>query len=154
MGKIEAVCISQRRGTPKIPIVEAEFVEGWGIADDAHAGRWHRQVSILAAESIENVKKKLPDISQGAFAENIITSGLDLTGVGVGDTLEIGSGVVLEITQLGKVCHEECEIQKATGDCIMPKEGVFARVLQGGTVNPGDPISITGKADRDRKDGD
>lgn len=154
MGRIEAICISQQRGTPKRPISDAEFVEEWGIADDAHAGRWHRQVSILAAESIENAKEILPDISQGAFAENIITSGLDLREVGVGDRLQIGGEVILEITQLGKVCHEECEIQIATGDCIMPKEGLFARVLKGGIVNPGDPVSINRKVDKTGKDGD
>ncbi|MCI5125950.1 MAG: MOSC domain-containing protein, partial [Candidatus Electrothrix sp. AR5] len=101
----------------------------------------HRQVSLLAGESIDRVKEKLPQLTQGAFAENIITRGVDLGSVTVGDTLRIGSEILLEITQIGKKCHDDgCAIKKATGDCIMPKEGIFAKVLQGGEAKAGDAI--------------
>ena len=140
MGTVEAVCISRERGTVKKPVAEAELVADQGIVGDAHAGQGHRQVSLLAAESIDTMKEKLPQIAQGAFAENIITRGLNLNEFGVGDRLRIGKHAVLEITQIGKECHEGCAIRTATGDCIMPREGVFTRVHQGGRVKPGDPI--------------
>jgi MOSC domain-containing protein YiiM len=140
-GTIEAVCISVERGTPKKPVPEAVFVAGWGIEGDAHAGGWHRQVSILAAESIDEMKEKLPNIARGAFAENIITRGLDPAGIRVGDRLRIGEKVLVEITQIGKECHEGCAIRTITGDCIMPRLGLFTRVLEGGDVKPGDPVT-------------
>ncbi len=140
MGTVEAICISRERGTAKKPVAEAELVADRGIAGDAHAGQGHRQVSLLAAESIDRMKEKLPQLAQGAFAENIITRGLNLNEFVVGDRLRIGKRVVLEITQIGKECHEVCAIRTVTGDCIMPREGVFTRVLHGGRVRPGDPI--------------
>jgi len=121
----------------------ATFKAGFGIIDDAHAGKWHRQVSLLAGESIDTVKEKLPTLKDGAFAENIITRDLDLGSVSVGDSLQIGTDIILEITQIGKKCHNDgCVIKKATGDCIMPKEGIFAKVIQGGTAQAHDSILL------------
>ncbi|MEN8189356.1 MAG: MOSC domain-containing protein [Thermodesulfobacteriota bacterium] len=138
---IEAICISSKKGIVKQEIDDVRFDDNWGIADDAHGGKWHRQVSLLAGESIDRVKEKLPRLKNGAFAENIITRGIDLTTIGVGEQLRLGDEVVLEITQIGKKCHNDgCAIKKATGDCIMPKEGLFARVIQGGRLQKGDPI--------------
>jgi MOSC domain-containing protein YiiM len=141
MAHVEAVCISVKKGTVKREQPSVKLVEEWGIEDDAHAGKWHRQVSLLAGESIDNVKEILPTLKNGAFAENIITRGIDLLKVPVGQQLAFGQGVVLEITQIGKECHNDgCAIKKATGDCIMPKEGLFARVIKGGTISVNDEI--------------
>lgn len=143
MAHVEAVCISVKKGTVKREQGSVELVEDWGIESDAHAGKWHRQVSLLAGESIDNVKEILPTLKNGAFAENIITRGIDLVKVKVGQQLTVGEGVVLEITQIGKECHNAgCAIKKATGDCIMPREGIFAKVLKGGKVQKGDTIQI------------
>ncbi len=140
---IEAICISEKKGIPKKTVEQSIFQTGFGIIDDAHAGDWHRQVSLLAGESIDRVKEKLPALTAGAFAENIITRGIDLSSVRKGDRLRLGEEVVLEVTQIGKQCHNDgCAIKKATGDCIMPKQGVFARVIQGGSVSAGDPAVI------------
>ena len=141
MATIEAICISKKKGIPKSPITEATFQVGFGIVSDAHGGDWHRQVSLLAGESIDGVKKKLPQLTHGAFAENIITRGIDLKKIAVGDTLQIGTDILIEITQIGKECHDSgCAIKKATGDCIMPREGIFAKVIQGGEAKAGDEI--------------
>jgi len=138
---VEAVCISPKKGMVKREVGEAILREDWGIENDAHAGKWHRQVSLLAGESIDGVKKTLPTLKNGAFAENIITRGMDLTAIQVGDQLQVGDTVILEISQIGKKCHNDgCAIKKATGDCIMPKEGLFARVVRGGHVKNGDRI--------------
>lgn len=142
MSIVEAICISSERGVTKSPIPEAEFIAEWGIAEDAHAGKGHRQVSMLSAESIDRMRERIPGLTEGAFAENIITRGLDLTQIRIGDIVRIGSDVILEVTQLGKECHEACEIGRSTGACIMPVEGVFVRVLSGGSARPGDNISI------------
>ncbi|MDR9502480.1 MAG: MOSC domain-containing protein [Desulfurivibrionaceae bacterium] len=142
MATVEAICTSAKKGIVKKAVSQALFEKDFGIIDDAHAGKWHRQVSLLAAESIDNVKKKLPTLKDGAFAENLITKGLDITKVKVGDQLQIGATIILEITQIGKKCHNDgCAIKKATGDCIMPKEGLFAKVIEGGTARAGDTIS-------------
>lgn len=139
---IEAICISSKKGVAKKPVAQAEFQVGFGIIGDAHGGDWHRQISLLAGESIDTVKEKLPQLKEGAFAENIITRGLDFTVIKVGDQVRIGSDIILEITQIGKKCHNDgCAIKKATGDCIMPKEGLFAKVIQGGRVKAGEPIA-------------
>jgi MOSC domain-containing protein YiiM len=115
--------------------------QDWGIVDDAHAGKWHRQVSLLAGESIDQVKEQLPGLRHGSFAENIVTRDIDLSGLQVGDRLILGTEVVLEITQIGKECHNQgCAVKRKTGDCIMPREGLFARVICSGTVKPGDTI--------------
>ena len=138
---VEAICISGKKGMVKREIEEVFFENDWGIEQDAHAGKWHRQVSLLAAESIDRVKQQLPTLKNGAFAENIITRNIDLTAVKIGDQLHLGEDVILEITQIGKKCHNDgCVIKKATGDCIMPKEGLFARVISGGTLQKGDVI--------------
>lgn len=143
MAHVEAVCISEKKGIVKREQIEATLKEEWGIENDAHAGKWHRQVSLLAGESIDTVKEVLPTLKKGAFAENIITRGIDLTALRIGDRLRIGTGVVLEITQIGKVCHNDgCAIKKATGDCIMPREGIFSRVITGGTIKANDAIQL------------
>ena len=141
MAHVEAVCLSHKKGIVKKEQPQVEMLENWGIDGDAHAGDWHRQVSLLAGESIDNVKEILPSLKNGAFAENIITRGIDLNVVQVGDRLQVGDQVVLEITQIGKECHNSgCAIKKATGDCIMPREGIFARVIKGGAVGKDDTI--------------
>jgi MOSC domain-containing protein YiiM len=135
MAHVEAVCLSHKKGIVKKEQGNVVLIENWGIDGDAHAGDWHRQVSLLAGESIDNVKEVLPTLKNGAFAENIITRGIDLTTLKIGDRLQVGDTVVLEITQIGKECHNDgCAIKKATGDCIMPKEGIFSRVIQGGEI--------------------
>lgn len=143
MATIEAVCVSHKKGIVKKEQEGIELKKAWGIEGDAHAGDWHRQVSLLAGESIDQVKEILPALKNGAFAENIITRGIDLTILGIGSKLRLGDGVLLEITQIGKECHNSgCAIKKATGDCIMPREGIFAKVLEGGKIVPGDDIVL------------
>lgn len=141
MAIVEAVCTSSKKGMVKKEQQEVEFRKEWGIEGDAHAGDWHRQVSLLAGESIDQVKEILPSLKKGAFAENIITRGVTLSTLALGDRLQVGNTVILEITQIGKECHNSgCVIKKATGDCIMPREGLFAKVLADGKVVPGDEI--------------
>ena len=141
MGTVEAVCISDKKGMVKQAQKQIELKKDWGIDGDAHAGEWHRQVSLLAGESIDYVKKILPSLQDGAFAENLITRGIDLGSLSVGSKLRVGESVVLQITQIGKECHNSgCVIKKATGDCIMPREGLFAEVVEGGNVRPDDKI--------------
>lgn len=141
MSTVEAVCTSSKKGTVKREQDQVSLKAEWGIEGDAHAGAWHRQVSLLAAESIDQVLEVLPSLKKGAFAENIITRGINLAALGIGSRLRIGASVVLEITQIGKECHNSgCAIKKATGDCIMPREGLFAKVITGGHIAPGDGI--------------
>ena len=142
MSKVLAICISKHKGTLKNEVSEANFIEEFGIEGDAHAGKWHRQVSLLAVESIEK-SKGMPTngLCHGVFAENITTKGIVLYTLPVGTRLQIGEAVI-EITQIGKECHEGCAIQKTVGKCIMPKEGVFAKVIKGGNVYNNDPIQI------------
>lgn len=135
--KIEAICLSSRQGTQKSPVKEALLVENHGLQGDAHAGNWHRQVSFLAAEDIEEMEEKGLKLQPGAFGENIVTRGIDWTKVACGGKIVIGE-VELEVTQLGKECHTPCAIYHAVGYCIMPERGVFARVLKGGKINVGD----------------
>lgn len=143
MGVVEAVCVSEKKGMVKKEVPEIILKENWGITGDAHAGDWHRQVSLLAAESIEEVKKKMPGLRHGVFAENIVCRGLKLTALSIGDRLVIDGQVVLEVTQIGKECHNAgCAIKKATGDCIMPKEGIFTKVIHGGVVKAGLAIAM------------
>jgi len=142
MGKIEAICISRKKGRVKKRIPEAEFRVAHGIVGDAHAGNWHRQVSILARESIDVMREQIPNLADGAFAENLVLSGLDFSGVTIGDRLLLGQNIVLEITQIGKECHTACAIRSLTGDCIMPREGIFCRVLSGGRLAPGDDACL------------
>ncbi len=143
MAYVEAVCTSEKKGIVKREQQSVVIRKEWGIENDAHAGKWHRQVSLLAGESIDNVKEILPTLKKGAFAENIITRGIDLVGIQIGQRITVGDEVVLEITQIGKECHNAgCAIKKATGDCIMPKEGIFATVIQGGRVQAGDSLNF------------
>ncbi len=146
MGHIEAICISRKKGVVKKPISSSIFIEDWGIEGDAHAGKWHRQISLLAGESIDKMKEKIPSLSQGAFAENIITRGINLLKLNIGDELILNDGIILEITQIGKECHTSCAIKTRTGDCIMPREGLFARVINGGIVKKGDSIKVFNSA--------
>jgi MOSC domain-containing protein YiiM len=142
-GFVEAVCISAEKGTIKRSISQILLKQDWGIEGDAHAGDWHRQVSILAGESIDRMRQKMPELDHGMFAENIVTRGLDLSGLIIGDSLRVGHDVILEITQIGKECHNSgCAIKSATGECIMPKEGLFCRVVQGGAIEAGMGIRI------------
>lgn len=141
MGYVEAVCTSEKKGVVKRRRAEVTLQADWGIENDAHAGKWHRQVSLLAGESIDAVKKRLPTLKNGAFAENIITRGINLAALKIGDRLQIGDSVIVEITQIGKECHNSgCAIKKLTGDCIMPREGLFSRVITGGTIKASDPV--------------
>ncbi len=141
MGIIEAVCISEKKGMVKQAQEQVELKKDWGICGDAHAGRWHRQVSLLAGESIDQVKNIIPSLKDGAFAENLITRGINLDSLPIGSRLRVGESAVLQITQIGKECHNSgCAIKKATGDCIMPREGIFAKVLEGGYVEPNNKI--------------
>ena len=141
MGKSRGICISDERGTAKYAIEEALLVEDFGIEGDAHAGKWHRQVSLLGYEKIEDFKKRGADVAPGAFGENLIVEGFDLRSIPVGTRMKCGD-VILEITQIGKECHSHCNIYKTVGDCIMPREGIFSKVIKGGKVHVGDSIEI------------
>lgn len=141
-GQVFAVSLSPKKGTRKRPVPSVRLRLGWGVVDDAHTGPGPRQVSLLAMEDIETVKKFYPDIKPGDFAENITTRGIDLGRVSAGDLVRIGESVCLEVTQIGKDCHAGCEIQRLVGRCIMPAKGVFARVVQGGNVQKNDPLTV------------
>lgn len=142
MGKIMAVNISEKKGTQKVNVHSANVIEDFGLEKDAHAGKWHRQVSLLSYEKIEGFKAKGAPVEEGAFGENLIVQGFDLKSLPVGTRLRCGDDVVLEVTQIGKQCHSGCEIYKIMGDCIMPREGIFTRVLHGGVVSEGDEVNI------------
>ncbi|MFZ4858822.1 MAG: MOSC domain-containing protein [Desulfuromonadaceae bacterium] len=139
MAHVLAVCISENKGERKKPVEAVELRENHGIVGDAHAGDWHRQVSLLAQESIDKMRALGLDVSAGDFAENITTSGIDLVSLPIGAHLQIGK-TLLEVTQIGKECHTRCAIFYQAGDCVMPKEGIFVKVLQGGTIGQGDTI--------------
>ena len=141
MGKLLAICTSPQRGTVKTEVPSATLTPEWGIVGDAHAGDWHRQISMLSEESVDKMRAALPQLKAGAFAENINTRGIDLKRLPVGTRLRIGETVV-EVTQIGKECHNDCVIKQKTGECIMPQEGVFARVLQGGEIHVGDEVTM------------
>ena len=141
MARVVSVNISEEKGTPKHPVESVTLKLRHGIVGDAHAGDWHRQVSLLAEESIDTLRAALPDLSPGAFAENINTVGIDLKSLPVGTRLRIGTAVA-EVTQIGKECHGECAIRKAAGTCVMPTEGIFAVVRREGVVHPGDTVEI------------
>ena len=139
MAQVLAVCISENKGERKKPVESVELRESHGIVGDAHAGDWHRQVSLLAQESIDKMRALGLDVNAGDFAENITTTGIDLVGLPIGSRLQIGQ-TLLEVTQIGKECHTRCAIFYQAGDCVMPKEGIFTKVLQGGTIKNGDSI--------------
>lgn len=140
-GRIVAVSISRNKGERKTPVDGVDLREEHGIVGDAHAGSWHRQVSLLARESIDKMRSLGLDVDSGDFAENITTSGIDLPALPVGSRLRVG-GAVLEVTQIGKECHTRCAIYHQAGDCVMPKEGIFARVVRGGAVHAGEPVEV------------
>ena len=141
MGRVLGICISERRGTQKKEVEEAVLKENWGIEGDAHAGNWHRQVSLLSFEKIEDFRAKGADVDFGAFGENLIVEGYNLRKLPVGTRFHIGEAV-LELTQIGKECHSHCEIYKKMGDCIMPREGVFAEVVKDGRIHRGDEVEM------------
>ena len=140
-GRVVAVCISEKKGERKKPVREISVRENYGIEDDAHAGDWHRQISLLAMESIKKMQAKGLDVTTGDFAENITTEGIDLPSLPIGTRLEIGD-TLTEVTQIGKECHTRCAIFQQAGDCVMPREGIFVKVLRGGTIRNNDSIKI------------
>ena len=131
-----------RRGTAKYPVETAKIVPDWGIEEDAHGGKWHRQISLLALEKIEAFREKGADVDFGAFGENLIVEGFDLRNVPVDSEIRIGDAVRLKVTQIGKECHSHCAIYQRMGDCIMPREGIFAEVLTGGMIRVGDCVEV------------
>ncbi len=141
MGNIIAVCTSEKKGTQKQNVGSARFVENWGIEHDAHAGDWHRQVSLLSHDRVEEFRARGAQVEDGAFGENLVVSGFDFKTMPIGTKFQCND-VVLELTQVGKQCHAHCEIYKVMGDCIMPREGVFTRVLHGGTISVGDTLTV------------
>ena len=147
-GRVIAVCISEKKGTQKKEVPSVKLVPDWGIENDAHAGKWHRQVSLLALEKIEAFREKGADVDYGAFGENIVAEGFDFRTLPVGTRFRRGDAL-LELSQIGKECHTHCAIYHQVGDCIMPREGVFTVVLRGGTVKAGDEIEMI-DADPDR----
>ncbi len=143
IGRILAISISNRKGTPKSNVDSAILIEDYGIENDAHAGKWHRQVSFLAIESIQRMRDKgLPKLRPGAFAENITTEFIDLPLLKIGSIVKIGSEAELEITQIGKECHAKCAIYYKVGDCVMPTDGIFGIVKKGGKISCGDEVII------------
>ncbi|MGI6095522.1 MAG: molybdenum cofactor synthesis domain-containing protein [Lachnospiraceae bacterium] len=149
MGIVKAVCISEKKGTQKHNVNQALFIEDYGIEKDAHAGKWHRQVSLLSCEKIEDFKSRGAVVKDGAFGENLIVDGFDFRSLPVGTIFQCGE-VILEMTQIGKECHSHCEIYKIMGECIMPREGVFAKVIHGGVISVGDEMKIIGEKKRYR----
>jgi MOSC domain-containing protein YiiM len=146
MSKVIAVCISKKKGVKKTPVKEVIIEEDYGVAGDAHADcQTHRQVSLLSLESINKMRRLGFELSPGDFAENITTEGIDLVSLPVGTRILAGDEVVLEMSQIGKECHAACAIRRQVGDCIMPREGIFARVIRGGTLRPGDSIRTDGE---------
>lgn len=145
--KIESIAVSRKKGTRKTQVPETELIADHGLEGDAHAGQWHRQVSFLSSESIQKARDRGLDVTFGDFAENIATSGIDWKNVPVGARLRIGEAALVEITQIGKECHNRCAIYYMAGDCIMPREGIFARVLEGGRIRCGDAITILDRPD-------
>jgi molybdopterin adenylyltransferase len=146
-GRIVAVSVSNRKGIKKSNLPECKLLEDEGLDGDAHAGDWHRQVSLLAVESIHKIREKGLEVSPGDFAENITTSGLKIWQLSTGTRLAVGNEALLEVTQIGKECHDRCAIYHQVGDCVMPREGVFTRVLRGGTIRPGDEVRVLPEAD-------
>jgi len=141
-GKVLAVNVSEEKGTKKTNVQSCALLKDFGLKGDAHAGPWHRQVSLLANESIDKMKAMGLKVGYGDFAENITTEGVDLVHLPIGTTIRVGDSVLLRVTQIGKECHERCAIYYQAGDCVMPKEGIFAEVLSEGEVKAGDEIII------------
>ncbi len=148
--RVAAVCISEKKGTSKRNVHSAEAIKGYGLKDDAHAGKWHRQVSLLALEDIEVMRRKGLDLHPGDFAENITTKGIKLESLAIGTKLKIGNEVTLKVSQIGKVCPHPCAIFYKIGHCIMPKKGIFTEVVKGGTIRTGDVIKVLRGKSRER----
>jgi MOSC domain-containing protein YiiM len=142
IGRVVAVSVSDRKGIKKHNTDAGRLIENFGLAGDAHAGDWHRQVSLLGVESIAKIRAKGLDVAPGDFAENITTAGIILWELPLGTRLKLGDQVLAEVTQIGKQCHNRCAIFHQVGDCVMPREGIFARVIKGGRVRPGDAIVV------------
>jgi MOSC domain-containing protein YiiM len=150
--EIVAVCTSESKGERKTDVGQAELKKGFGLVGDAHGGDWHRQVSLLAIESIDKMRAAGLDVGPGDFAENLTTRGIEWYSLPIGTRFRVGACVLLEMTQIGKECHDRCAIYHQAGDCVMPKEGVFAIVIEGGTVKSGDAVEILAAVvDRDSK---
>jgi len=147
-GEIVAVCTSANKGERKVDSGAGVLVQGFGLEGDAHGGDWHRQVSLLATESIAKMQAAGLNVGPGDFAENLTTRGLDLCHLPVGTRLRVGAGALLEISQIGKICHERCAIFYQAGDCVMPREGIFAVVLEGGAVRSGDVIEVVTEGEK------
>ena len=143
MAEILAINISEKKGIPKTEVNEVVMKENYGIVGDAHAGKGIRQVSLLANESIDKIRDRIKTgLCFGRFAENITTSGIELSTLSLGTKLKLGKDIIIEITQIGKECHNDCEIKRIAGECVMPKEGAFGIVINGGSVSKGDKIEI------------
>ena len=148
--RVVSINISDKKGVRKKAVDTAVLKEDYGIEHDAHAsGTWHRQISLLALESIKKMQAKGLDVGSGDFAENLTTEGIDLISLPIGTRITVGENIEVEVSQIGKVCHNRCAIYHQAGDCVMPKEGIFAKVLRGGTVKTGDDIKITGSKPSD-----
>jgi len=141
-GKVVAVCLSPNKGGRKKDAGQGVLLEGFGLEGDGHGGDWHRQISLLAKESIAKMLAKGLDVGPGDFAENLTTEGIDLPSLPIGTQVRVGESALLEITQIGKVCHDRCEIYYQAGDCVMPREGIFAKVLRSGPVKRGDRVIV------------
>lgn len=141
-GRVLAVCTSKEKGQRKSDVGQAMLIEEHGLEGDAHSGSWHRQVSLLSLTSVDKMRNRGVEISFGDFAENLTVEGIDVWLLPVGTHLLVGADVELEVTQIGKECHKGCAIRQQVGDCVMPREGIFARVLQGGMVKVGDSIEV------------
>ena len=141
-GRIRAISISAKKGTKKTNVPQADVKVDLGIVGDAHAGNWHRQISLLAIESIDKMIAKGANVSPGDFAENVTTEGIEVSKLPIGSKLKVAGIVELEVTQIGKECHSRCEIFQQVGDCIMPREGIFAKVIKAGEIKVGDTIEV------------
>ncbi len=141
MGKVLAICISEKKGTLKTEINEGKFIENFGIENDAHAGKWHRQVSLLEFNKIDEFRKKGANVDFGAFGENLVVEGIELHTLPIGQLIQVGE-VLLEVTQIGKKCHDKCQIYYQVGECIMPKNGIFTKVIKGESVKVGDECNL------------
>lgn len=144
MGKVTAICISEKKGTQKKNIHSAKLITDFGIENDAHAGNWHRQVSLISQDRIDEFNERGAKVDDGAFGENLIVEGIDFKTLPIGTIFKCND-VILELTQIGKECHSHCEVYHRVGDCIMPREGVFAIVKQGGIISEGDELEIVSK---------
>lgn len=141
MGKIIAICLSEKKGTQKRDVGTAKLIENWGLENDAHAGNWNRQVSLLSHDKVEDFRARGAEVISGDFGENLVVEGIDFRTLPIGTKFSCGEAL-LELTQIGKECHSHCAIYHTMGDCIMPREGVFSRVLQGGTISVGDELVV------------